>query len=239
MDNSKARSYIYYALGEVVLVVIGILIALQINNWNEDRKSRLLEHKLLKELLVDLQETKADLLTDIDKTLWLVAITDSLYNSLYLPEAYAGRRPYQLPMSSLIQRGKLFPKSSAYASIQSVGITIIRNVSLRNRITELYELLLPRVEGREGIVVKMRNDEFLPILKSHFDTREGNRLSIVDLGGGRRNVESWITVRELPNELKLTLKMYSIALNGQQNVYDSFLVELEELESMILAELDV
>ena len=37
MEN-KTGKYFKYALGEIILVVIGILIALQINNWNEDRK---------------------------------------------------------------------------------------------------------------------------------------------------------------------------------------------------------
>ena len=40
MDN-KTSKYFKYAIGEIVLVVIGILIALQINNWNEHRKSRI------------------------------------------------------------------------------------------------------------------------------------------------------------------------------------------------------
>jgi len=37
MEN-KTRKYLKYAIGEIALVVIGILIALQINNWNEGRK---------------------------------------------------------------------------------------------------------------------------------------------------------------------------------------------------------
>ena len=38
LENGNIRKYIWYALGEIFLVVIGILIALQINNWNENRK---------------------------------------------------------------------------------------------------------------------------------------------------------------------------------------------------------
>ena len=39
----SARKYFKYAIGEIILVVIGILIALQINNWNEWRKDRIME----------------------------------------------------------------------------------------------------------------------------------------------------------------------------------------------------
>ena len=42
-DDNKPLKYMMYALGEIILVVIGILIALQINNWNEDRKRSVIE----------------------------------------------------------------------------------------------------------------------------------------------------------------------------------------------------
>ena len=42
MEN-KTGKYFKYAIGEIVLVVIGILIALSINNWNESRKNKILE----------------------------------------------------------------------------------------------------------------------------------------------------------------------------------------------------
>ena len=48
-DNQFFK-YSRYAIGEIVLVVAGILIALQINNWNEDRKSRQVEIITLSEL---------------------------------------------------------------------------------------------------------------------------------------------------------------------------------------------
>jgi hypothetical protein len=37
LEETKSRKYLYYALGELLLVVLGILIALQINSWNEER----------------------------------------------------------------------------------------------------------------------------------------------------------------------------------------------------------
>src|SRR5210317_465306 len=57
----SARKYLFYAIGEIALVVIGILIALQINNWNEWRKDRDKEHSILKELQSDF-EVNANLL---------------------------------------------------------------------------------------------------------------------------------------------------------------------------------
>ena len=58
--ESKFSNYVLYALGEIVLVVIGILIALQINNWNQDR----IQHK---ETVVLLNNLKFDVVANINK----------------------------------------------------------------------------------------------------------------------------------------------------------------------------
>jgi len=54
-DENKPMKYTRYAIGEIVLVVIGILIALQINTWNEERKTRIIETKTLKEIRANLE----------------------------------------------------------------------------------------------------------------------------------------------------------------------------------------
>jgi hypothetical protein len=51
--QNKTGKYFRYALGEIVLVMIGILLALQVNNWNENRKAKINEVVLVKQLLED------------------------------------------------------------------------------------------------------------------------------------------------------------------------------------------
>jgi len=55
LTENKFSKYLLYAIGEIVLVVIGILIALQINNWNELRKANNREHSLYQNILIDLE----------------------------------------------------------------------------------------------------------------------------------------------------------------------------------------
>ena len=55
--EGKNGRYLKYAFGEVILVVIGILIALQINNWNDNRKDRIIEKEILTELIALLKVT--------------------------------------------------------------------------------------------------------------------------------------------------------------------------------------
>ena len=61
MQKNKFTTYLLYAIGEIVLVVIGILIAVSINNWNEERKTLLAEQAILKSLFNEFTENLAKL----------------------------------------------------------------------------------------------------------------------------------------------------------------------------------
>lgn len=50
LENNKTGKYLKYAIGEILLVIIGILIAVSINGWNEDRKGKIEEQSILKDL---------------------------------------------------------------------------------------------------------------------------------------------------------------------------------------------
>lgn len=59
--EGKSATYFKYAIGEIVLVVIGILIALQINTWNEARKASIVESLFFENVLLDLQKDEIKL----------------------------------------------------------------------------------------------------------------------------------------------------------------------------------
>ncbi len=54
--QENIRKYLLYAIGEIMLVVIGILIALQVNNWNESRKEATIKQSVLENLLFDIDD---------------------------------------------------------------------------------------------------------------------------------------------------------------------------------------
>lgn len=72
LEQNKMGKYFKYAIGEIILVVIGILIALQINNWNEDIKLKREEQKLINDLVVELENN----LTRIGHS---IKVNDSIY----------------------------------------------------------------------------------------------------------------------------------------------------------------
>ena len=74
----KTSKYLKYAIGEIMLVMVGILLALQVNNWNENRKSHLNEVKLVKQLIDD---AKADSIF-FESRIRFQQIRDTLYGNL-------------------------------------------------------------------------------------------------------------------------------------------------------------
>ena len=61
IEQDNVRKYLLYAIGEILLVVIGILIALQVNNWNEDRKEQKIADELKLSIISDLTQDIASI----------------------------------------------------------------------------------------------------------------------------------------------------------------------------------
>lgn len=66
IDSASMRKYIFYAIGEIFLVVIGILIALEISNWNQDRIDRQNEIRILKSVGDEMNSFRWKIKRDID-----------------------------------------------------------------------------------------------------------------------------------------------------------------------------
>jgi len=84
---SPSARYLLYALGEITLVVIGILIALQINNWNEARKNTQEETQILLSLKEDLLKNKENLLWTIDMertTIWQKELLIGIFEAYHI-----------------------------------------------------------------------------------------------------------------------------------------------------------
>lgn len=66
MQEGKVRNYFFYAIGEILLVVIGILIALSINNWNNQQELRKAEKQVYRNILKKITADKQDVESNVD-----------------------------------------------------------------------------------------------------------------------------------------------------------------------------
>lgn len=174
-DDNKPMKYMRYALGEIALVVIGILIALQINNWNENRKANLQEAKILKQLKSDL----IDNLSEIKEIDFQVSqrhrYSDSI--SIYFNERRKLDDSLLMYIRGLRNYGIFNSANTAYTYIQSEGMNILSNDSLRAAITIMYERDFRNIDLRSVGEKQMINNVLEPFLRENFKPVEKHVLN--------------------------------------------------------------
>lgn len=138
LEESKVIKYLKYAIGEIILVVIGILIALQINNWNEDKKTRKLELSILKEMVENLEADIEDM--EINKAYHERGIE----SANIILSAFENNQAQHDSLNKHYGKVSLIPKylrsETAYTSMKEKGTRIVKNDSLRLKITSYYEI---------------------------------------------------------------------------------------------------
>ena len=134
--ENKTGKYLKYAIGEIVLVVIGILIALWINNWNQNNQLRQLENKYLKEIKSSLEFDLNDIEFNIDFNRKILKSNEIILQFANRDINYSDS--LQKHFGNLIFTTRTLPNTSAFENLKSKGIEIISNDSLRQELTKLY-----------------------------------------------------------------------------------------------------
>jgi len=146
IKDNKVIKYFLYAIGEIILVVIGILIALSINNSNELKKTRNAEKVYLKEIKSDLIQDTLLLSQVIEDHKWRIAQLMSQDTTIdFIFEEIIGKLPKVEGVAQLeyifYTDKKFRPKIGTYNSMISEGKSnIISNRMLFNNIQNIYEL---------------------------------------------------------------------------------------------------
>ena len=134
--SNNFHKYILYAIGEIILVVTGILIAFQVNSWNEKRKALVLEIQLLNQFETELNADIVDINEVINYYEKVNASCQVLIQSLKTRQTYHDSLGYHFDMWNDYEHFNI--NTSAISNLNSRGVEIITNDSLRNQILHLY-----------------------------------------------------------------------------------------------------
>ena len=139
IESGSARKYILYAIGEVILVVIGILIALQINNWNEERKERKMEKIVLEDIHDNIVRNNQLILSALQVFQEIDRSTVLVKNALKTNSPYFDSLSHHF--SYAIRHGGFLLRlnSDGYESLKNAGFDIIQNEKLKDEILSLFE----------------------------------------------------------------------------------------------------
>jgi len=146
VSEGKTAKYFKYAIGEIILVIIGILIALQINNWNESRKQSTTEKEFITSLKNDLKQDKAFIKRVIklnEPRIEAYEILNSDLQNLYNND----RKSLDSIFKNYFRSQRTFyPISGSYeAAVSGNQITIFRNKKLVQKVVKLYNSTYDRL----------------------------------------------------------------------------------------------
>ena len=139
ISRERFKNYVSYAIGEIFLVVLGILIALQINNWNENRKERKLEQDYYCRLKEDLQQDETHLARLIIENEERIKMSNT---ALYLLQQ---KNPYRKDVINALRGATIRttftfkPTQAAYEDIKSSGkLNTLTDIKLKTQLINYY-----------------------------------------------------------------------------------------------------
>jgi len=156
-----------YAIGEIVLVVIGILIALQINNWNEDKKVMKYELKILQELYTTIVNDIEFQKIQIDENKSSVSSAEIIIKSFNESLPYSDSLNFHF--KNLLNRRISLVADNAYQNAKQYGLDFMENDSLKQELIWTYERnakVLDDINERDNL---FENNVAIPIFIELFD----------------------------------------------------------------------
>ena len=236
VNAGSTRRYLLYAIGEIALVVIGILIALQINNWNEERKVRAKEIEILKgfqqTLTADLEKIRSNHAYNKMAKKSIYVLLDHLENDL----PYHDSLNYHFSLSTYVFWDNL--NASIFETLKSEGLNLISNKNLRDTLAQVYGILNNSTHNSGDRYMDYILDASKNIFSTRFlglwDTRpdkiQESKMIPIDYEKLKKDDEYLYLLRSLPNMQFYLLDDYALQLIG---IAERLLFLIEgELEKM-------
>lgn len=160
IEKNQMGKYFKYAIGEILLVVIGILIALQINNWNENRKNRRTEADYYCRILDDFLLNQKLINENYELTIQRIKLTKELIKDINnIPN---DRSTILNKFVATLRQDVFIPSTITFEDITTSGqLKLLTDIKLKNRLIEHSTFLnntLNLLEENRNEIIKRYTD---------------------------------------------------------------------------------
>lgn len=165
LANNQLGSYLKYAIGEVLLVMAGILLAFELNNWSEQKQRDEFESEILTLIDTNLQEDAKTLEIILKESKQAMAASEQILNAL------ARNQPIdsiEYLLGDIINFQRFRAQSSAFEVLKTRGINHVKNKDLQLTLIDYYDDVLFDTYEALNDIEKSFNNDWVPVIKTDY-----------------------------------------------------------------------
>lgn len=168
LSEGKVANYLKYTIGEIALVMTGILLALQVNNWNENKKEEKIESLYLKNTLSDLQDQLISIEEQMQREVSFFEDSRDILENYYKTNTLTLDSIFFSKATKLTFRKTFVINDPTFTDLVSSGnIKLIRDQTKKDQIIKYYQDL-----KRIALIIQNNNsslidDSYSPVYSKH------------------------------------------------------------------------
>jgi hypothetical protein len=238
INTGKITKYLAYAIGEIILVVIGIFIALQLNNINEERKKRVLEADYYCKLLEDLNQDVIEIKNQIDINEFRIKNSNKFIGLLQKPK-FTQKEVMDAMLGAVSKSTYIFkPSMAAFEDLKSSGnLGLLKDLKIKNKLLSYYTFLDGLID-----VIDINSDK---TLESFFNyERDFNQIGWQYLPFVQKDIDTTIIdtkalipvnypSQELKTKLLSEAMMYLGTSSRKKDLYITMEKEIHKMQAIL------
>jgi hypothetical protein len=209
--------YAIYAVGEIFLIVIGILIALQLGDWNDDKKSLALEKRILSDLKNEIKNNLDGLDNIIQQKKDIMEICQLFLEKTGTNTKWESTLKFDsLLVKTIVSGWKFKPQNGVLDDILSSGkLAVIKNDSLRYAISSISGYTA-RFQFEDDMVINDLHNSFIPFLMKLYPIKNTNAYESGNLSASQRQYRKEILKSKFDGRPEILLN--NVEFENQINI---------------------
>jgi len=233
LNEGKTTKYFKYAIGEIILVVIGILIALQVNNWNIERLNKIEEQSYLKAIKTDLTKDVLQLKEEVSNIDIQLTTLEQTRKGLASDSTTINQNIAFT--TSLVTTFTFVPENATIDDLKSSGkLNLLTNKKVKDTLLSYYNFVDSRINAVNTSIITYARDIIAPSLMANYTLEYDYPESLITEKSKIVNLNSEQKANQfLNNAVKYRLFILSVLKED----YEDLIIQINELQTTLDTEI--